>query len=218
MIVIAVVNSKGGVGKTTLASALAVRAAQDSKRVAMVDLDPQASLASWWARRGKTDNPCILDGKDDAADAREALEQTGWDWAFMDGPPSHLRTLKGMVGTADFVIIPIKASLVDMLATEDAVALTREAETPFLVVFNDVGPRERLVERAKESLLAHGVPIASTQISHRVSHVQGMTVGKSAAEVNGGKDASAAEEIDSLWREIKAAAQKAARARAKGRG
>ena len=43
MYVIAVVNTKGGVGKTTLASALAVRAAKDSPRVAMVDLDPQRS-------------------------------------------------------------------------------------------------------------------------------------------------------------------------------
>ena len=57
MIVIAVVNSKGGTGKTTLASALSVRAAKDSKRVAMVDLDPQKSLIAWWQRRGKTDKP-----------------------------------------------------------------------------------------------------------------------------------------------------------------
>lgn len=45
MRVIAVVSSKGGVGKTTLASALAVRAARENKRVAMVDLDPQRRAA-----------------------------------------------------------------------------------------------------------------------------------------------------------------------------
>ena len=53
MIAIAVVNTKGGVGKTTLTTALAVRAAQESERVAVVDFDPQGSLANWWDRRGR---------------------------------------------------------------------------------------------------------------------------------------------------------------------
>ena len=60
MNVLAVVSTKGGVGKTTLASALAVRAAKESKRVAMVDLDPQGSLAAWWKRRGGSENPKIF--------------------------------------------------------------------------------------------------------------------------------------------------------------
>ena len=66
MKVIAVVNSKGGTGKTTLASALSVRAAKESKRVAMVDLDPQRSLVAWWQRRGKSDNPTIFEGAETA--------------------------------------------------------------------------------------------------------------------------------------------------------
>src|SRR5262249_43354352 len=55
--VITLANPKGGVGKTTICSALAVRAAGESRRVALLDLDPQESLASWWTRRGKTKNP-----------------------------------------------------------------------------------------------------------------------------------------------------------------
>ena len=65
MIVISVVNTKGGVGKTTLASALAVRASQEG-RVAMVDLDPQRSLIKWWKRRGPSDNPEIFEGPETA--------------------------------------------------------------------------------------------------------------------------------------------------------
>jgi chromosome partitioning protein len=52
--VITLANPKGGVGKTTICSALAVRAGEESRRVALLDLDPQESLASWWTRRGKT--------------------------------------------------------------------------------------------------------------------------------------------------------------------
>ena len=78
-----------------------------------------------------------------------------------------------------------------------------------------MGPTEKVVESAHKFLFSHDVPIADTAIVHRVSHITAMTVGKSAAEVNNGKDAKAAAEIDALWSEVKAAATKAARARAK---
>ncbi len=77
MYIIAVVNTKGGVGKTTIASALAVRAAKDSPRVAMVDLDPQRSLVEWWDRRGAVDNPTVFEGAASPADAVEALALDG---------------------------------------------------------------------------------------------------------------------------------------------
>ena len=58
--VVTLAGTKGGTGKTTLASALAVRAAEDSPKVALIDLDPLASLSSWSTRRGKTKNPKLL--------------------------------------------------------------------------------------------------------------------------------------------------------------
>ena len=216
MITIAIVNAKGGTGKTTLASALAVRAARDSKRVAMVDMDPQHSLAQWWMRRGKGDNPRIFADADSAAGAVEALSLDGWEWCFLDGPPAELALIEEMVGAADFALIPMKTSASDLLSTNDAVSVARDVGAKFLVCFNDVGPRERHVEKAREFLFSSGVPIAETQITHRASHISGMNAGKSAAEVNGGKDTAAAEEIDALWAEVKAAAQKAARAARKG--
>jgi chromosome partitioning protein len=218
MITIAVVNSKGGTGKSTLAAALAVRAARDSKRIALVDLDPQKSLVEWWRRRGGTDNPAMFEGAHTAADAVESLALDGWDWVFLDGPPAFISVMQDMIEAADLAVIPIKPSMLDLLGTQDAVVLAREAGTPFVIVINDVSPREKVAESARQFLFTHDLPIASTQIAHRVSHIQGMTVGKSAAEVNGGKDKAAAEEIDALWREVKAAATKAARARERAGG
>jgi chromosome partitioning protein len=213
MKVIAVVNSKGGTGKTTLASALSVRAAQESKRVAMVDLDPQKSLVAWWQRRGKTDNPTIFEGAETAADALEALAHTGWDWVFLDGPPKDLLVIEEMINAADFVLIPSKASMADIHASQDAIAMARGANATFAVMFNEVGARERIAEKAREFLASVDVPLLNTDITRRTSHITGMTVGKSAAEVNGGRDAAAAAEIDALWREVKAAANRAVRAR-----
>ena len=211
MKVIAVANSKGGTGKTTLASALSVRAAQESKRVAMIDLDPQKSLVAWWQRRGKTDNPTIFEGAETAADAVEALALDGWDWVFLDGPPNFLTVIDEMIRAADFVLIPVKPSMIDVLATQDANAIAREANATFAVVFNEVGPRERIVHKARELLFSVDVPIFDTAIVRRTSHIMGMTVGKSAAEVNSGKDTAATEEIEALWKEVKAATNKSVR-------
>ena len=84
MRVITIASAKGGVGKTTLASALAVKAATESARVAMVDLDPLGSLAAWWARRGSSESPEIFGGADTASEVVEKLELAGWDWVFID--------------------------------------------------------------------------------------------------------------------------------------
>ena len=103
MLTIAVANTKGGVGKTTLAATLAVRAAQDKfrggshYRVALVDLDPMKGLVAWWQRRGRTENPTIFEGCETAADAVERLEMDGWDICIMDSPPAFLTVIDEMI-------------------------------------------------------------------------------------------------------------------------
>jgi chromosome partitioning protein len=217
MITIAVANTKGGVGRTTLSAALAVRAAQDSDHVAMVDLDPQRSLVEWWKRRrsktGKSGNPTIFEGVDDPADAVERALTTATEWLFLDGPPAFLTVVKAMIEVADFTLIPIKPSVGDLLASEDAVVLARGAGAAHLVVLNDVGAqeRDRVVRLTREELFNHDIPIARQEIIHRVAHITGMNTGKVAGEVKGGT--AAAEEIENLWTEVKAAAMKAARTR-----
>ena len=217
MITVAVVNSKGGVGKTTLSAALAVQATRESQgkaRVAMVDLDPQRSLVEWWKRRGKkADSPTIFEGVDSAIDAIERAERDGWDWLFLDGPPAFLVVMEEMVSAADFTLIPVRPSVVDLLSSEDAVVLAREADAAFLVVLNDVGAqeREKVVRLTREALFSSGVPIAETEIIHRVAHMTGMNTGKSASEIKGASAAAA--EIERLWAEVKTAAIKAHKAR-----
>ena len=221
MITIAVVNSKGGVGKTTLTAALSVHAAQEDdakRRVGIVDLDPQQSLAKWWKRRGQPEgqrgSPTILSGVDSALEAVERATQSGlYDILFLDGPPAFLETMGEMIAAADFTIIPMKASVVDLLASEDAVVLARERAADFLVVFNDVALKEKAVEKARGILFNNDVPIASAQVRHLAAHVNGMNLGKSGAEVKGGNEA--ARDIGELWAEVKPLTIKAARKRAR---
>jgi chromosome partitioning protein len=221
MITIAVVNSKGGVGKTTLSAALSVQAAQEDDavgRIGIVDLDPQQSLAKWWGRRGAPErqpgSPTILSGVDSAFEAVERASESGlYDLLFLDGPPAFLETTAEMIAAADFTIIPMKASLVDLLASEDAVVLARERADGFLVVFNDVGPKEKAIEKGRAFLFNSEVPIAETQVRHLAAHVAGMNKGKSGAEVKSGHEA--ANDIARLWAEVWPLATKAARKRAR---
>lgn len=218
MITIAVVNTKGGVGKTTITAMLSVIAAQEGKHVALVDMDPQKSLIGWWQRRGKSENPKIFEGPDTAFDAVESLGMDttsgkAWDYCFIDGPPAFLTVVQEMVEAADFVLIPVKPSMMDLLASEDAVALAQQADVPYAVVFNDLGSKEtKIVEEAKGFLFNAGIPMLKSALVHRVSHMNAMTKGRTAGE---GADEKAAKEIEAVWHEVKKLAAAAAKARSK---
>jgi len=207
MRIIAVVNAKGGVGKTTLTSCLAVEASKESERVALVDLDPQRSLVSWWQRRGESKNPTIFASGASAAEAVEQLEQTRWDWVFFDCAPGFLTEMKEAIDVAHLALVPLKPSLADLESTADALELARQAETPVLCVLNEVPPRSsELADQIRQALVAQTVPVAEASISDRVSYPRALTAGKVVAEVDSGRHKDAAKEVTTLWSEVKEAA------------
>lgn len=213
MNVVAVVNTKGGVGKTTITSALAVRAVQDGNRVVMIDLDPQHSLHEWWKRRGQPDNPRVIADVDTASAGLDAIKGDAATWVFIDTPPAFLTVIEDAVSAATFNLIPVKTSVGDLQATEDAVVLCQNAGSAFAVVINDVVHTDMKFAESTEAILRKAsIPVCKTVLGHRGSHIAAATVGKTAAEVNGGKDTKAVDEVDALWREVKAAVRKAAKA------
>jgi chromosome partitioning protein len=213
MHVIGVLNGKGGVGKTTLTACLGVRAAEDpGAKVAVVDLDPANSYAEWYARRGWPENPDLYRGVDLASDAVEALQLTSpYNWLFLDGPPNSILLTEDAIRVSTLVIIPIRASGLDLGSSRDTIQLCQDYGRAYLVVINARGQHDgRLVDEARALLRSWKVPVAETVIAHRVQFINAMTTGKTGPE----KDPKAAGEIDALWAEVKAAVRKAARARA----
>lgn len=214
MNVIGFLNSKGGVGKSTLCSAVAVRASAESPRVCIVDLDPQESVADWWRRRGEPDNPTLFKGADRASDAVEALALDGWDWVFLDGPPGSLIVTGDAVRVSDLVVIPMRASGLDLVASNAAIDLCEDAGVTFLVVINAAkgGAKDKLVDEMRSTLSSNKIPVATTAVTQRVAFVTAMSKGKTGAEM---RDDEARKEIEALWQEIKSATLRSVKARGK---
>jgi len=212
MHIVGMLNGKGGVGKTTLTACLAVRATADKASVAVLDLDPSSSYSEWYRRRGSPDNPTLLTGIDHASDAVEALRLTSpYAYVFLDGTPGSLLVTEDAVRVSSLVIIPMRASGLDLASSQDVIQICQDLQKPFLVVVNDKGQHDgKLVEEARGLLFSWKVPIANTVVAHRVQYVNAMTTGKTGPE----KDKKAAEEIDALWTEVTSAIRKVAKARA----
>ncbi len=208
MRVITLSSTKGGTGKTTITSALAVKAASEGARVALIDTDPQMSLSRWHELRGFPLNPKVVE-VDAAREAMALLISQKWDFVFIDTPPAFLDKIANTISIADFVLIPTKPSAVDIEAVQDVVEICREFGKPFAFVFNQIlAPPGKIVESAQKYLeaIAKDGHVMAARIMSRKPYVNAMTVGKSGPEQRDGK--AAAEEIDKLWAELKMMVQK----------
>jgi chromosome partitioning protein len=112
---IMVLNSKGGCGKSTLATNLAsYYAAEQEQKVALVDYDPQASSLDWLARR-PANRPEIA-GVSGFEDGLRHVPRSA-DVAVIDAPArSHGPELTDLVRHADTILVPVMPSTIDMQA------------------------------------------------------------------------------------------------------
>jgi chromosome partitioning protein len=194
--VITLANAKGGVGKTTLSSALAVRAAEESNRVALLDLDPQESLASWWTHRGRTKNPKLFE-VDATAEAIELLVSEGWQWVFIDTGPARIDLIEPGIAVADLVLIPTRPSAMDIEQAAICVELCETHGKPHAFVLNHAPAGTKITKSSIKFLRQNGSTVIGAAITFRQAYIAGATVGKSGPEVEKGD--AARKEIDAVW-------------------
>lgn len=203
--VITIAQQKGGAGKTTLCAHLALAWALEGKSVAVIDIDPQASLGAWHAMRRET--------RGDEEASFDFQSVTGWrvqseverqarqhDIVLIDGPPHAETEARISVRAADLVVVPVQPSPMDVWATKPTLDLAKAERKPVLLVLNRVPPRANLTEAMLEKLAELDAPIAASRIGNRVALANAMAEGMSVHESAPGS--RAAEEIQALAREI----------------
>ncbi len=131
MLTIAVLNQKGGAGKTTLSTNLAAAAHLGGARTLLIDLDAQGSALDWYAARGDGSR---LEGlsvvKNDRAFALPRFRELsrGCDVVVLDGPPRLGDVTRAAAVAADVVVIPLQASALDLWAVQQTLELLDAAD------------------------------------------------------------------------------------------
>ena len=213
MHIIAFAASKGGSGKTTLTATFSVEAAKKAK-VALIDLDPQQSLAVWHEAReqhGGSGNPHLvnLDLHSDMAKITATLrklELDKYDLVMIDTPPGLMKRIIPAVELAELVIVPVRPSPIDLNATDPIVEIAERAGKPLVFVLNQVQPDGkdgRLAANALKYLASVGKTL-DPPLGLYNQHPGSMMTGQVATELRGRAKAitEAKEEITTLWRAI----------------
>jgi chromosome partitioning protein len=181
-LITAIVNQKGGVGKTTLAINLAGGLAHRGLQVGLVDTDPQGSVRQWASlaeeRRFAVVHRVPLGGKKDL----RALTRR-CDHIIVDTPPALGADSLAAMKIADRVMIPVGPSPLDIWSSRDVLALLAAARKrnrrldAFLIVARRI-PRTRIGREAREALALTQMPVLETEIHQRVGYVEAMIAGK----------------------------------------
>lgn len=196
---IAILGQKGGSGKTTIATALAVRAGKDGKSVALFDLDPQGS-ATLWAERREGDSPAVVSCQIFMLKKMLAkAEEGGADLAIIDTPGKIEQAAVEAAKAADVVLIPVRATAFDLDALKELRALLAIAgDPPAYVVINAAPVQGRRHEDARAVIeQMHKLQVASVHLSQRNAFSDSIIVGQTVSEYE--PKGKAAGEIDALY-------------------
>lgn len=201
----AIINQKGGVGKTTLSVNLASSLARSGARVLLIDADPQGSSLDWAAARSATPIFSVV-GLPRATIHKEILQiGQGYDHIVIDGPPRVTDLARSAIMASDVVLIPVQPSPYDIWAAEEVVKLIQEA-----VVFKEKLKSAFVINRkisntaigrdVREALAAYPLPVFQASITQRVVFAEAAAQGLAVHEME--KAGSASSEVESVTAEL----------------
>lgn len=198
--IIAVISQKGGVGKTTATVNLAVAARQDGKKVLVVDLDPQASATAWYKVRVDKQPLVLATHQAGLADLRGQAEAQGVDWLLIDTAAGTDQAAALAVEIADFVLIPLRPSVVDLRAIPSSIRLCRVQERKPHVALMQMEPQGGLADEARANLAGLGVDVLPGGLGRRAAFHHSMIDGRGVLEYE--PNGKASQELRSLYLEI----------------
>lgn len=205
---IAFVMQKGGTGKSTIASSLAVVAHQSGERVCVLDLDPQESLVAWREKRGRDDIPVEAVAAERLETRLESLAAQGITICILDtagtGSPAAITAMRA----ADLNIIPVRPNAFDLWASAMTRKIVRGLGKEVAFLLNQCPPLQQSgrVQDGIRALEQEGALLVPPIVS-RVDYQDATRRGAGVTEIN--RSGLAAAEIRRLWQSIEARLQAA---------
>jgi chromosome partitioning protein len=207
MPIIAVVNQKGGTGKTTVATNLATLFAAQKTEVLLVDADPQQSALEWQHDR-PTHLPQVSVVGLPAPNLHREIPrlQAKYPVILIDGGGRVTATARATVAVADFLLVPTLASLPDARSTqrcfqevvEEVAAI--KGRISGAILFSMVKTGTVFNVSGQGSIKDLGYPVLETTLSHRITYQEAFAQGMSVGEYD--PRSKAAEEVHALFREL----------------
>jgi chromosome partitioning protein len=185
-IVLTVAQQKGGAGKTMLAASLAAALAAD-RRVAVVDIDPQRSLARWHALRAARPAAAAISFSDLSGwRLPRELDRLGTshDVVIVDSPPQLDADARTAIRAATLVLVPLQPAPPDLWAAEGTLKLAAEAGRPARIVLNRAPAAGKLRQAVEADIARGGHAVLAATLGNRTgfagAFAQGLGVTESA--------------------------------------
>jgi chromosome partitioning protein len=194
--VVALVSTKGGVGKTTLSGHIAVEAERRGVGpVALIDMDRQGSLSHWWNARERS-TPIFVESTHSRIESDLVrLGEMGMGLTIIDTPPAPFNIIEAAAQLADLIVMPLRAGPHDLRTLPATLSIVEPLGKPVVFVLNGATVGARITNEAISLLSQYG-PLAPV-IHQRVDYAASMIDGRTAMEI---KSASPAiDEIRALW-------------------
>lgn len=210
--IIVVANSKGGVGKSTIAVHLAAWLHDQGHQVTLADCDTQHSSSDWLQEAVPEIKTVRLAGSDQIMEQLPEIARNS-DYVIADGPGSNTDVSRTLLLCADLAVVPCKASMLEVRALKQAtLALqhshrVRRGRPPAVIVLSMVGRNYRLTQDMRDSASALRLPVTKTALTLRQVYADAPGQGVAVWQL-GSRAREAARQIRGLFRELLPKAEK----------
>ena len=194
---LAILNKKGGAGKTLVTTSLGVAAAAAGLKVAITDLDPQASACAWADVRESDDLAVISAVPNRLEKVQAQCAGAGIELLIVDTAPSADSGLLAAARVADVVLMPTRPGLGDLAALRDTLELINTVRVPKAALLNS--PKTvALRNEASAAIASLGIDLLPVVFGDRVAFQHAFTSGLGVTEYE--PSGKAAGELKRLWK------------------